>query len=105
VENSKLTREEIQEALKGFVQTALSLDDVESYVIVAVDKNNNVKQHNFGHDLLIYGMLDFVKRQMFVRMGETACSKNIQRLREIDAKTAAYAEEVSKTLGAVIDDE
>jgi len=104
VENSKLTTEDIQEALKGFIQAALSLEDVESYVIVAVDKKNNVKQHNFGHDLLIYGMLDFVKRQMFVRMGESTCSRNIQRLKEFDEKTAAYANEVSKTLEMGLND-
>ena len=97
-----MTRDEIQEAIKGFVQTALGLDHVESYVIVAVDKKNNVRQHNYGHNLLVYGMLDFVKRQMFVRMGETTCSKYAQTLKDIDEKTAKYAKEVSDTLETAV---
>lgn len=62
-----LTAEEIKGMLKGFIAKSLSMDEVDCYCIVAKD-GRGVKHHYIGGELEIYGMLDFVKRKMFVDM-------------------------------------
>lgn len=62
-----LSTEEMKTMLKGFIAKALSMEEVDSYCIVAKDKRG-VKTHSIGSELEIYGLLDYVKRGMFVEM-------------------------------------
>jgi hypothetical protein len=66
-----LTKKEIEEMLKGFIAKALSMDEVDFYCIIAVDKKG-VKVHSVGSELEIYGLLDYVKRKRFVEMASRA---------------------------------
>ena len=63
------TKEEINEMLKGFVAKALSMEEVDSYIVIATDKRG-VKIHSIGSELEIYGLLDYVKRKKFVDMAD-----------------------------------
>lgn len=65
-----LSKEEIKTMLKGFIAKALSMEEVDSYVIVAKGPRG-VKSHSIGSsELETYGMLDYVKRKMFVDMAD-----------------------------------
>lgn len=69
----EMSKEEMKSMLKGFIAKALSMDEVDSYCIVAKGKlnsNEGVKTHFSGSELEIYGLLDYVKRRMFVDMAE-----------------------------------
>ena len=70
----ELTKEEIRDMLKGFIAKALSMDEVDSYCIVAKD-SRGVKIHSIGSEVEVYGMLDYVKRRMFVEMAERSDPK------------------------------
>jgi len=65
--NEEFTAEEIKGMMKGFIAKALSMGEIESYCIVACDKEG-MKFHSVGSDMHIYGMMDFFKRRMFIDM-------------------------------------
>jgi len=52
---------------KSFLETAMNLEDIDSAVII-VSSKNTLKQVGFGDCLKVYGLLDFMKRQQWMRM-------------------------------------
>jgi len=70
----EMSAEEIKTMLKGFIAKALSMDEVDSYCIVAKN-SRGVKTHSIGNELEVYGLLDYVKRRMFVDMADRSDPK------------------------------
>lgn len=58
----------MDELIIKFVKTIFEMPNLSSYAIVAVDDENNTKMCYHGHKLTVYGMLDYIKRDMFVNM-------------------------------------
>jgi hypothetical protein len=81
-----LSKDEIKELLKGFIAKALSMGEVSSYCIVAKDEKG-VKVHSLGSEIEVYGLLDYIKRRMFVEMSrrsdpDSSCKVTREALRE-----------------------